>query len=104
MFLIYVTVPSVEEAKLIAREVLTERVCACVNLMPQASSLYWWQGNIEESQEIVMILKTHESLVEKAMARIRALHSYDCPCITAIKIDQADNNFTKWLETSLKLA
>jgi periplasmic divalent cation tolerance protein len=104
MCLIYVTTSSTQEAKTIASTLLKERLIGCANIASNIQSMYWWEEKIEESQETLLFLKTSQSLTSQVMARVRELHSYDCPCITALPITQADKDFTKWLETSLKLA
>ncbi len=95
---LYVTVGSTEEAVSIARDLLDARLIACANIIDGATSLYRWEGRIEEEKEAVMIAKTREDLVEKVIDRVRELHSYDCPCIVALPIVAGNPAFLDWID------
>ncbi len=58
---VYTTYPSVVEAERAGRTLVERRLCACVNILPGMVSLYWWQGEIERGDEVVMIIKTRAS-------------------------------------------
>lgn len=100
--LIYVTASTYEEARAIADAVVTERLAACANLIPGVTSLFWWEGRVQESSEVTIILKTRDDLVEHLSDRVRELHSYDCPCIVALSITGGNIAFIDWIvaETS----
>ncbi len=95
---LYVTVGSTEEAASIARDLLDARLIACANIIDGATSLYRWEGRIEQEKEAVMIAKTREDLVEKVIDRVRELHSYDCPCIVALPIVDGNPAFLDWID------
>ncbi len=94
---VYVTCGDKDEAQSIAAALVTERLAACANLIPGMTSVYRWQGKIEQGEEIVLILKTRESLVEKLTERVQALHSYDCPCVVALPIAGGNPAFLDWI-------
>ncbi len=96
--LLYITAGSAQEAASIARELLDARLIACANIIDGARSLYRWEGKIAEEKEAVMIAKTREDLVEKVIARVRELHSYDCPCIVALPIVAGNPAFLDWID------
>ena len=75
---------------------------ACANIMPSIKSLFWWEGKIDESQEVVMIAKTRAALFEQVRDVVCDLHSYECPCIVALPIADGHEPFIAWLaqETS----
>ncbi|MFH1591160.1 MAG: divalent-cation tolerance protein CutA [archaeon] len=100
--LIYTTCKDAEEAKRISRELLDARLIACANIFP-VESVYRWKGEIEESKETVMILKTSEDTCERAQKLLTDLHSYDLPAIEVIKAECSDA-CERWLkeETSPK--
>ncbi len=104
MHLVYVTMPNFEQAKFMANSLIKERLAACVNIIKDVYSIYIWQENIEENDEVMLVIKSHSSLIPSLFKAIKDQHPYDCPAIEAIKIDIADKDFIKWLETSLKLA
>ena len=94
---VYVTCGDKEEAKSIAGTIVTERLAACANLIPGMTSVYRWQGEIEEGEETVLILKTQASLVDRLTERVRALHSYDCPCVVALPVAGGNPAFLDWI-------
>jgi periplasmic divalent cation tolerance protein len=95
--LIYVTASSLEEGKSIGRRLVEERLVACVNILPHMSSIYRWQGKVEEAEEVVMIAKTTEQLVERTIQRAKELHSYECPCVVAVPIVAGNPDFLTWI-------
>ena len=95
--LIYVTASNLEEAKSIGQKLVEERLVACVNILPHMTSIYRWQGKLEEAEEVVMIMKTTEQLVERTIVRAKQLHSYECPCIVAVPIVAGDPDFLAWI-------
>ena len=82
----YVTAGSRDEALSIGRTVVQERLAACANVLDGVTSIYWWQGALEQAGEAALILKTRAELVERLTGRIRELHSYECPCVVALPI------------------
>lgn len=96
--LLYITLGGPEEAAAMARALLDDRLIACANIIAGARSLYRWEGKIADEEEVVMIAKTREDLVEKAIARVRELHSYDCPCVVALPIVAGNPAFLQWIE------
>lgn len=94
---LYITAPSAQEANSIARALLEERLIACANVLDAAVSLYWWQGKIEQNAEAIVFAKTTSALAEQAIARVKALHSYECPCIVALPIHAGYPPFLDWI-------
>ncbi|EKQ54771.1 MAG: CutA1 protein involved in divalent cation tolerance [Methanobacterium sp. Maddingley MBC34] len=74
--MVYITASGVEEAKKIARTLLGEKLVACANIIPKMESIYWWEGNLEEDVESVLLLKTHSELVDKVIDMVKEIHSY----------------------------
>ena len=97
--LIYVTCETRDEALKIAKNVVEDRLAACANILGDIASIYWWEDQIQEGQEIAVILKTRSDLVEKLTERIKSLHSYECPCVVAIPIDGGNHKFLDWIVT-----
>jgi periplasmic divalent cation tolerance protein len=94
----YVTVGGREEALRIARVVVEERLAAAANVIEGVSSLYWWQGALEQADETVVVLKTRHALLPALALRIRQLHSYDCPAIVALPVAWGDPDYLRWIE------
>jgi periplasmic divalent cation tolerance protein len=96
--LVYVTAATAAEAERIADAVVGERLAACANLIPGMRSLYWWQGKLDRAEETVLILKTRAGLVAKLTERVKALHSYTCPCVVALPIKAGNPAFLAWID------
>ncbi len=106
IYLVYVTASNEEEASKLARTLVSERLAACANVYPQIKSFYWWEGQVETDEEASLILKTRGGLMEKLISRIKELHSYSCPCILALPVEEGYPEFMRWLlaETGFKEA
>ena len=94
--MIYVTYGSVDEADKITSHLLEKKLVSCANLFPITSS-YWWKGKIEDSDEVVSILKTRSENLEKVKEAIKKMHSYDVPCIVKMNVG-ANEEFEEWVE------
>ncbi|NQU61214.1 MAG: divalent-cation tolerance protein CutA [Rhodospirillales bacterium] len=98
--LIYVTVGTREEAAEIGKALVESRLCACANILPgPTTSFYWWEGAVQEDEEVSVLLKTRDDLVEKVVAKVKELHSYDCPCVVAVPITGGNPAFLNWINT-----
>lgn len=96
--LAYITAGSREEALHIGRALVEERLAACANVLDGMTSVYRWNGAVEEAPEAVLIAKTRAALFDRLAERVRALHSYDTPCVVEIKLGRGNPGFLGWLE------
>ena len=94
---IYVTAGSREEATTIGREVVGARLAACANVVGGMESIYWWEGEIQEDEEVVLIFKTRETLLAELIEKVKSLHSYDTPCVVALPILDGHPDYLQWL-------
>jgi periplasmic divalent cation tolerance protein len=94
---IYVTAGSEEEARTIARTLVEERLAACANVIDRVTSYYWWEGAVQSDPEAVLIAKTQADRVDAVVARVKALHSYDCPCVVALPLVGGNPAFLDWI-------
>ena len=99
---VYITTAHEDEARTIAKAVVSERLAACANILPTAESIYRWEGNIREDQETLLILKTSSDHNLALTQRICELHSYDCPAVVALDIQDGNPDYLDWIirETS----
>ena len=95
---VYVTAKDDAEAKSIARTVVGERLAACANLLGGIQSVYWWDGKLCEDEEVALVLKTSSDRKAELIERIKALHSYDTPCIVCLPIADGNPEFLKWIQ------
>ena len=93
-----VTAPSRAEAEAIGRALVEARLAASVNIVPGVVSLYWWEGEVREADEAMVWAKTRADLVEPLTARVKALHSYACPCVIALPIAGGDAEYLAWID------
>lgn len=100
--MIYATASSPEEARLIARTLVAEKLVACVNLIDRATSVYRWQGAVEEATETVLIAKTTKALSGEALIRIEALHSYGVPCAVVYDMAGGLPGYLAWITSETK--
>ncbi len=98
---VFVTAANKIEAGKIAGELVKERLVACVNIIENVTSVYRWEGKIEKSPEVLMIMKTKKSIFVKLAKRIKALHSYSLPEIIALPIEKGSKEYLKWIEKSV---
>ncbi len=97
---VIVSVPSVAEARRIAHKVVEKELAACVSIVPKVRSIYRWEGKVEETQETLLLMKTKKEALSKLTKRIKKMHSYEVPEILALKVDDGDDEYLKWLELS----
>jgi periplasmic divalent cation tolerance protein len=96
---VLVGVPSREEAVTIGRALVEERIAAAANVLPGATSFFWWEGKVQEKGETILLLKTLADNVEATVARVRQLHSYVTPGTIALPILAGDPAWLDWLST-----
>lgn len=97
MVMLYITAKDAKEAGMIAAALVKERLAACANIIGPIRSLYRWKGKIEKSAEVLLTAKTKATLAERAIARVRKLHSYECPCVVSFPIGKGNPDFLKWV-------
>ena len=100
--LVYITAGSMDEARAIAKELVAGRLAACANLIDQMQSVYWWEGEIQNDTEVIIVAKTKESLVPELIEKVQSMHSYTCPCIVTLPITGGNPAFLEWIGTETK--
>ena len=101
-YVFFVTVPNLEEAKNISKQLVEERLVACVNIVRDIISTYRWEGNIEIDNEFLLIIKTTENMCEPLINRIQEIHSYSNPECIALKIEKGSNKYLNWINEVTK--
>ena len=91
------TAPNYQEAKTIAKALVEEKRAACVNIIPNLTSVYEWEGEIVEDSEVLLVIKAEE--FDKVAMRIRELHSYEVPEIISFAVDKADTAYARWVKS-----
>ena len=90
-----------KRAASVIRMLVEERLVACGTIVPEATSIYLWQGKIEEAAEAVVFLKTSHALVERCKQRLAELHPYDVPEIFSFEPSTVAASYLGWLSEVL---
>jgi periplasmic divalent cation tolerance protein len=96
-FFVYMTAGNLTDARRLARELVERRVAACCNLLPAMVSVYQWQGEVNEDEEVGIIAKTTPARFEDLKAAVREVHNYECPCIVALPVVEGHQPFIDWI-------
>lgn len=102
MVMLYVTAPDMECARDLAARAVRGKLAACANMLPQMTAIYEWNGEIEESAEVVLLLKTARDKAEKLAAFVTENHPYDVPCILEVPLGRGNQGYVSWLKDQLR--
>ncbi len=100
---VYVIFPDVAEALHIGRLVVEEQLAACINVLAPCTSIYRWDGAVEQSDEIPALLKTTSEAADALIARLAELHSYDVPAIAAWPVAHVPAALAEWVAQSVSV-
>ena len=100
--LVLTTASSRDEARKIGRALVERLLAACVNIVPHVGSIYRWEGEIEEAEEWLLILKTTRGAFERVRDAIVELHSYDVPECISLSIEDGSVAYLSWMGQSVK--
>jgi periplasmic divalent cation tolerance protein len=98
---IFITAGSSEEAKQIAESLLQKRQAACVNIVPEVQSHFWWEDKLASAGESLLIAKTKESLLPNVIESVKAIHSYSVPEIIALPIIGGNREYLDWIDNEV---
>lgn len=95
---IMVTAESRKEAETIAQALVGDRLVACANILDGVRSLFHWQGNIDQADEYLILMKGLSSQFKRIEQRVRELHSYEVPEILALPVLAGSPPYLKWIQ------
>ncbi len=99
--MIYTLCGSVDEAKKIAQFLIGQNAAACVNILSPAESFYRWEGKVEHTSEIPMLVKTTPDKSDTAGHIIKTHHGYKVPAIAVWEADGANEDYMAWVKENL---
>jgi periplasmic divalent cation tolerance protein len=99
---VFITAETHGQGRDIADALVGGKLAACVNIVPQVQSKFWWQGKIDSANESLLIVKTREALLDKVIATVKSLHSYKVPEIIALPIVGGNKDYLDWIDESTK--
>ncbi|HKM97876.1 MAG TPA: divalent cation tolerance protein CutA, partial [Buttiauxella sp.] len=94
------TAPDEATAQELATLVLAEKLAACVTLLPGATSLYYWEGKMEQEYEVQMLLKSDIDHQEALLACLKSHHPYQTPELLVLPVSHGDSDYLSWLYAS----
>ena len=97
--LVYITCRNKSEAKRVGEILIQSRLAACVNIIDEMRSMFWWEGKIAQDEETILLAKTQVGLVGQLTEKVRSVHSDECPCVLAIPIIDGNPDFLRWIQT-----
>ena len=100
--IVLVTAPNLRTARSLAKSALRARLAACANLVPGLESHYWWQGKLERSGEVLIVLKTAKRRLPALEKLIMAEHPYDTPEFLVLPLTSGSNRYLDWISASVK--
>lgn len=99
--IILCTSPDKESAEKIARQLINDKIAACVNILPGLTSIFPWQGKIETEQEHLLLIKTRKDRYQSVEKSIQTNHPYEIPEIIAIPVENGLAEYMQWIESCL---
>ena len=99
---VFVTTANSEEAALLADALVSDRLAACVNIVPAVQSIYLWQGEVTRENESLLIMKTTDERYPELERRVNELHSYSTPEVIALRIERGSEQYLSWLRESTR--
>ncbi len=97
-YLCHCTCPDRDSAQHISHALVEERLAACVSVLPGVHSIYHWQGAIEQSEQVLLLIKTSAARLPALLERISQLHPYEVPEAVAVAVAAGNPAYLDWIE------
>jgi len=97
---VYITCKDRDEARRIGRDLVESRLAACANILDGMNSFYYWEDQLQDDHEAVLIAKTRAERMDDLVARVCELHSYDLPCVVGLPIADGNPDYLRWVHES----
>jgi len=98
------TAPDASAAEALATRLVEERLAACVTILPGATSIYRWEGEVRRESEALLVLKTTEAAVRRLRDRIIELHEYAVPEVLALHVPVGSDAYLDWVRAEVRPA
>ncbi|EKX54497.1 divalent cation tolerance-related protein [Guillardia theta CCMP2712] len=98
----YITVPSKEVADKLSQSLVESQLAACVNIIPGIESKFLWQGKIETEKELLLMVKTRDTLTDQVAQHVKKHHPYDTPEFICTDVVAGLPDYLKWVKDSTK--
>jgi len=101
MLVVFTTTPDIWEAESLAEKIVNEKLAACVQILPQMTSYYFWEGQVQKEGENLLLIKTIRAKYDELEKFIITNHSYDVPEIVAIDAERISDSYFAWMKEYL---
>lgn len=101
MLIVLTTVPTSAKGEKLAEQIVSEKLAACVQILPPMTSVYVWEGKLQKESEYLLMIKTTPEKWEQLRDFITKNHSYDVPEIIAIDTEKVSEPYLNWLKNIL---
>jgi periplasmic divalent cation tolerance protein len=101
MLIVLTTTPTAEEAESLAEKLVAERLAACVQILPQMTSIYVWNSAVQREPEHLLLIKTFSEKWDEVRDFITANHSYTVPEIVAVEAESVSGPYLEWMKQVL---
>jgi periplasmic divalent cation tolerance protein len=98
MLVVLTTTPDIWEAESLAEKIVNEKLAACVQILPQMTSYYFWEGKVQKEGEHLLLIKTLRKNYDDLEKFILANHSYDVPEIVAVDAERISDSYFTWMK------
>eukprot|EP00200_Dunaliella_tertiolecta_P003429 CAMPEP_0202339062 /NCGR_PEP_ID=MMETSP1126-20121109/1089_1 /ASSEMBLY_ACC=CAM_ASM_000457 /TAXON_ID=3047 /ORGANISM="Dunaliella tertiolecta, Strain CCMP1320" /LENGTH=124 /DNA_ID=CAMNT_0048929567 /DNA_START=477 /DNA_END=851 /DNA_ORIENTATION=+ len=98
----YVTCGNQESANKLSDQLIEANLAACVNIVPGLTSVYKWEGKVEHDQELLLIIKTKESLMPELTEFVKKNHPYDEPEVIGLPVQAGSPSYLSWVLSNTK--
>ena len=95
---IFITAPSKNEAEKIGKALVEKKLAACVNIIKDIRSIFFWKGKLSDEKEVLLIAKSKTKNFEKIEKEVKKLHSYEVPEIIGLPILMGSEDYLDWVE------
>jgi periplasmic divalent cation tolerance protein len=102
MLVVLTTTPNLTEAESLAQKIVVEKLAACVQILPEMKSFYFWEGEIQKEPEHLLLIKTLPEKFDELEKFILSNHSYDVPEIVALPAEKVSERYLGWMKDYLK--
>jgi len=99
---VYSTLPSIESAEKISKSIIENKLAACINIITGVKSIYYWENDVLQDNEVLLIIKTKEDLYNQLEDFLKTIHPYELPEIIALPIVRGYNKYLEWINESVK--
>jgi periplasmic divalent cation tolerance protein len=98
VLVVFVTVPSLETGRQIARTLVGKGLAACVNIIPKVNSIYAWEGQVQDEEEALLLIKSRRELFEtRLIPTVCSIHPYQLPEIVALPVQMGLPAYLDWI-------